>query len=84
MKNKIQIIITVLILCAVIFLGGDLSAADINTLKINLDVKNMSILDVLRLLAEQGQINIVASRNVQGRVTAKLTDITVAQALDRE
>jgi type II secretory pathway component GspD/PulD (secretin) len=42
----------------------------------------MSILDVLRLLAEQGQVNIVASRNVQGRVTAKLNDITVAQALD--
>ncbi len=82
MKNKIQLIIAVLILCSLICFCTDLYAADINTVKINLDVKNMSILDVLRLLAEQGQINIVASRNVQGRVTAKLKDITVAQALD--
>jgi len=49
--------------------------------RINIDVKNMSVLDVLRLLAEQGQVNIVASRNVQGRVTAKLQDVTVEQAL---
>ncbi|MFH1459227.1 MAG: secretin N-terminal domain-containing protein [Candidatus Omnitrophota bacterium] len=51
-------------------------------LLIDLDVKNMSIIDVLRLLAEQGQVNIVASRNVQGRVSAKLQDVTIEQALD--
>ena len=83
MRNKIKLIIIFgLILCSLSCFCGNISAADINTVKINLDVKNMSILDVLRLLAEQGQVNIVASRNVQGRVTAKLNDITVAQALD--
>jgi len=52
-----------------------------NSLLIDLDVKNMSIVDVLRLLAEQGQVNIVASRNVQGRVSAKLQNVTIEQAL---
>ncbi|RKY34338.1 MAG: hypothetical protein DRP78_06695, partial [Candidatus Omnitrophota bacterium] len=52
-----------------------------DSLRINLDVKNMSIIDVMRLLAEQGKVNIVASRNVQGRVSAKLQDVSVKQAL---
>ena len=59
----------------------DVVSLDPQTLKINLDVKNMSILDVLRLLAEQGQVNIVSSKNVQGRVTAKLQGVTVDEAL---
>ncbi|MDD5746751.1 MAG: secretin N-terminal domain-containing protein [Candidatus Omnitrophica bacterium] len=63
-------------------LCGLSGAQEAEALRINLDVKNMSITDVLRLLAEQGQVNIVASRNVQGRVTAKLLDVTVDQALN--
>ncbi|MFH1062443.1 MAG: secretin N-terminal domain-containing protein [Candidatus Omnitrophota bacterium] len=82
MKKKLLFLITFFIVCAGLCLCNPTYSADITAVKINLDVKNMSILDVLRLLAEQGQVNIVASRNVQGRVTAKLNDITVAQALD--
>ncbi|MBI4845430.1 MAG: type II secretion system protein GspD [Candidatus Omnitrophica bacterium] len=81
MKNKFELIF-------IIILGALLSANimyaqdDLQVLRMNLDVKNMSILDVLRLLSEQGQVNIVASRNVQGRVTAKLDDVSVEQALN--
>ncbi|MBU1043692.1 MAG: hypothetical protein KJ915_04755 [Candidatus Omnitrophica bacterium] len=82
MKNKLLFSVILLIVLSLLCFSGQVYATDINTVKIDLDVKNMSILDVLRLLAEQGQVNIVASRNVQGRVTAKLNDITVAQALD--
>lgn len=82
MKNKLLSLSVFLIICVGLCLCNPICSADITTVKINLDVKNMSILDVLRLLAEQGQVNIVASRNVQGRVTAKLNDITVSQALD--
>ena len=84
MKNKIIPILVLIIMCfGLIAAGRALSESeDENPVLINLDVKSMSILDVLRLLAEQGQVNIVASRNIQGRVTAKLKDVTVKQALD--
>lgn len=76
-------IATFLIFClSLSFLSQTSLLAEENQLLISLDVKSMSILDVLRLLADQGQVNIVASRNVQGRVTAKLKDVTVQQALD--
>ncbi|MFH2139031.1 MAG: secretin N-terminal domain-containing protein [Candidatus Omnitrophota bacterium] len=73
-----------ILLCCVCFLfvGVAVQAQESMGQNINLDVKNMSVIDVLRLLAEQGQVNIVASKNVQGRITAKLQDITVEQALE--
>ncbi len=82
MKNKILNFTILILLCfnAIAWAGYAASAED--QVRINLDVKSMNILDVLRLLADQGQVNIVASRNVQGRVTAKLKDVTVKQALD--
>ncbi|MCG2712960.1 MAG: secretin and TonB N-terminal domain-containing protein [Candidatus Omnitrophica bacterium] len=82
MKNKILRFTILILLCfSVIAAAGTLSIEE-DPARINLDIKDMSILDVLRILAEQGQVNIVASRNVQGRVTAKLKDVTVKQALD--
>lgn len=82
MKSKILLCLFVVVMTFSIIAGAEaLTAVDDNS-RVNLDVKSMSILDVLRLLAEQGQVNIVASRNVQGRVTAKLKDVTVLQALD--
>ncbi len=71
-----------LTLILILSMNLNLFAQGEKPLRINLDVKNMSIVDVLRLLGEQGQINIVASRNVQGRVTAKLQDVSVDQALN--
>jgi len=49
--------------------------------KITLNVKNMEIIDVLNILAKKGGLNIVASRNVSGRVTIFLQDMSVEEAL---
>jgi len=82
MKSKALVIFIWLLFFASSTFSVQLFGQSDADLHINLDVKNMSILDVLRLLAEQGRVNIVASRNVHGRVTAKLQDVTVEQALD--
>jgi len=81
-KNKIICVLILILVCFGIIAASGAMAEEEKPARINLDVKSMSILDVLRLLAEQGQVNIVASRNIQGRVTAKLKDVTVKQALD--
>ena len=39
---------------------------------LDLDVKDADIHDVMRLLADVGNVNIVVANNVQGRVTLKL------------
>ncbi|MFH1776375.1 MAG: secretin N-terminal domain-containing protein [Candidatus Omnitrophota bacterium] len=49
---------------------------------ISLDVKDMNILDVLRLIAEQSGLNIVASRNIRGNVTVKLQNVQIKDALE--
>ena len=46
-----------------------------------LDLKNMDILDVLKLISQKSGLNIVAGQNVKGRVTVFLKDIEVKEAL---
>ena len=46
-----------------------------------LDLKNIDILDVLKLISQKSGLNIVAAQNVQGRVTIYLKDIDVFEAL---
>jgi MSHA type pilus biogenesis protein MshL len=46
-----------------------------------LDLKNMDILDVLKLISQKSGLNIVAGQNVKGRVTVFLKDIDVQEAL---
>ena len=46
-----------------------------------LDLKNMDVLDVLKLISQKSGINIVATANVKGRVTIYLKNIEVQQAL---
>src|SRR3989454_874900 len=50
--------------------------------KISLDLRQMDILAVLKFLAEQGDFNIVPGKNVGGRVTLAVKDITIQDALD--
>src|SRR3989441_728234 len=50
--------------------------------KISLDLRQMDILVVLKFLAEQGDFNIVPGKNVGGRVTLAVKDITIQDALD--
>ena len=46
-----------------------------------LDLKNMDVLDVLKLISLKSKLNIIAGQNVKGRVTVFLKDIEVMQAL---
>jgi type IV pilus assembly protein PilQ len=48
---------------------------------ISLNVQNSDIRQVLELMAEQGGLNILASSNVQGTVTASLTNVDIDTAL---
>jgi len=50
--------------------------------KISLDLRQMDTLAVLKFLAEQGDFNIVPGKNVGGRVTLAVKDITIQDALD--
>lgn len=49
---------------------------------ITLDVKNMDVIDVLKILADEGQLNLSIDGNVKGRITLFLKDINVNDALD--
>jgi type IV pilus assembly protein PilQ len=49
---------------------------------ISLDVQDTDVRDVLRLLAEAGGINILASGVVQGTITVRLVDVPWEQALE--
>jgi type II secretory pathway component GspD/PulD (secretin) len=50
--------------------------------KISLDVKGMDVVDVLKILSDEGDFNFSISGNVTGRVTLFLKDIDVWDALE--
>jgi MSHA type pilus biogenesis protein MshL len=50
--------------------------------KISLDIKGMDILDVLKVLANQGNLNIVTGKNVSGRVSMFLKNVDVWDAFE--
>jgi len=50
--------------------------------KISVDFRDTPIDDVIRIMAEQVDVDIVKSPTVTGNVTAKLTDVPLAEALD--
>lgn len=50
--------------------------------KISIDFRNTPIEDVLRIMAEQADVDIVKSPNVMGNVTATLTNVPLKEALD--
>lgn len=50
--------------------------------RIDLDLRQMDMLAVMKFLAEQGDLNIVTGKNVGGRVTLSLKDVTILDALD--
>src|SRR5258706_10822224 len=49
--------------------------------KISLELKNVDIIEVLKLLAQKGNLNIVAGKEVRGRVTLFLEDVEIWDAL---
>ncbi|UCC22359.1 MAG: secretin and TonB N-terminal domain-containing protein [Planctomycetota bacterium] len=50
--------------------------------KISIDFRNTPIEDVIRIMAEQADVDIVKSPKVTGNVTATLTNVPLAEALD--
>lgn len=49
--------------------------------KISLELKNVDIIEVLKLLSRKGNINIITGPNVRGRVTLFLENVSVWDAL---
>ncbi|MBI4549561.1 MAG: hypothetical protein HY714_01370, partial [Candidatus Omnitrophica bacterium] len=47
-----------------------------------LDLRDINVVDVFKFLAVQGNLNIVTSKNVQGRSTLLLKSVTIRDALD--
>lgn len=47
-----------------------------------LDLRNMDIVDTLKFLAQKGNINIIASKDVEGRVSLFLKDVSIGDALE--
>ncbi|NQT95813.1 MAG: hypothetical protein HQ572_05125, partial [Candidatus Omnitrophica bacterium] len=50
--------------------------------KLSLDIKGMDILDVFRLLSMRGGLNVIAGKNVSGKVTLFLKDVDVWEAFE--
>ena len=50
--------------------------------KISLDLRSMDIMDTVKFLSKQGDLNIVATKNVNGKITLFLKDVTISDVLD--
>ncbi|MDD5005131.1 MAG: secretin N-terminal domain-containing protein [Candidatus Omnitrophica bacterium] len=50
--------------------------------KVSLDIKGMDILDVLKILSSEGNLNIVTGKNVSGRVSMFLKDVDIWDAFE--
>jgi len=50
--------------------------------RISVDLRQIDILAVMKFLAEEGELNIVTGKNVGGRVTLSLKDVTIQDVLD--
>ncbi|PIQ86543.1 MAG: hypothetical protein COV74_04460 [Candidatus Omnitrophica bacterium CG11_big_fil_rev_8_21_14_0_20_45_26] len=89
MKTIRQIVISLLVLSAVVLTdvqsafteSGAQATAGLQK-KIFLDLRDINVVDVLKFLAIEGDINIVTSRNVQGRSTLLLRNVPIQDALD--
>jgi type IV pilus assembly protein PilQ len=82
-----RICCTSIALCLVLLLSprhssGATTAPATSPKMISLDVQGIDVRDVLRLLAETGGVNILASGEVQGTITVRLVDVPWEQALE--
>jgi type II secretory pathway component HofQ len=50
--------------------------------RVDLDFKDADIHNILRLLADVGQVNIMTAEEIKGEVTIKMRDVPWDQALD--
>jgi len=62
--------------------GGTVLAQRYNGRRINIDVKDADIHNILRLLADTGHVNIVTADDVGGTITIRMTNVPWDQVLD--
>ena len=60
----------------------NLSLEERLNLKVSLDLRNIDVLEALKFLAEKGNLNIVPTRNVTGRVTLNLQNVSIKDIFD--
>ncbi|MDP6442882.1 MAG: hypothetical protein QGG36_13285 [Pirellulaceae bacterium] len=62
--------------------GGELSISGEGDDHLTINVHDADIREVLELFSQQGDLNIVAGKNVQGNVSAALSNVSLRTALD--
>ncbi len=62
--------------------GGTVLGQRYNGRRINIDVKDADIHNILRLLADTGHVNIVTADDVGGTITIRMTNVPWDQVLD--
>ena len=79
-----KIIIHTFIFLIVIFLiVPSIKAEEVDTLDLmSFDLKGMEIKDVLKILSQKSGLNIVADKNVEGKIELYLRDVEIMDALD--
>ncbi len=91
-------LITIISLCVGLFLCADITKADDKIgnehktisqydipglkKKISLDIRDMEIVNFLKFIAMEGDLNIVASNKVKGPVNLLIDDVTIGDALE--
>ena len=50
--------------------------------RISLDLRDISVIDVLKFISSKAELNIVATQNITARVTLFLKDVSIGSALD--
>lgn len=61
---------------------GNIYGIDAFQSTVSLNFKNARIVDILRLLAIQNELNIVSAEDVEGEISVSLTDVNLGTALD--
>jgi len=80
-------IILIFFICILLSLSSSSQAQDVivqtqDEKTITLDVRDMEISDVLRMIADQSGLNIIASKNVKGLIAISFQNVPVERALD--
>ncbi len=81
MKKELRVALVFAVVVPVIFGLVICRDASANDKPISMSLKNADIQDALRMLAEQNNLNIIASDDVKGKITVKFSDVTVDEAL---
>ncbi|MBU1318416.1 MAG: hypothetical protein KKG33_06645 [candidate division Zixibacteria bacterium] len=72
----------VIIACCSVPLYADLNRGDLEGRSVTFAVDDGRVVDILKLLAAQNDLNLSISDQVEGMVTLALVDVTLADALD--